>query len=128
VTGTVSNLAVTFNVNTPLVAGLDASLVGPISITQMGSSSGPFSMGSVALATGTFNTALNVNLNCVGMQCALVSQLGMITFPIVQMANISNGMAPFPVGLANLGGSATLNAVVMQMNAGQAVVLTFRGL
>jgi len=125
--GTVSGLGLTFNVNSPIMAGIDANLVGPISITQMGSSSGPFAGGTVALAQGTFSTALSVNLNCVGSLCGFISTAGMIAFPIVQMANITNDMAPFNVSLTNLGGMAALNAAVNVMNAGQAVTLTFNG-
>jgi hypothetical protein len=40
--GTVSGLGLNFAINTPIVAGLDANLVGPISITQMGSAAGGF--------------------------------------------------------------------------------------
>jgi hypothetical protein len=133
--GTVSGLGVTFNLNTPIVAGFDANLLGPVSITQVGSSSGGFSAGTLNLATNTFNTNLNVNLNCSGGtpavvnggQCAAIASLGMLTFPIVQMAMISNNMAPFPVGITGLNGSAMLSATVQQMNAGQAVTLSFRG-
>jgi hypothetical protein len=125
--GTVSGLSLNFMVNTPLVAGLAANLVGPISITQMGSSSGPFAMGSVGLAQNTFNTNLSVNLDCQGAQCALVSQLGMIMFPIMQNAVISNNMGAFPVALSSLGMNAMFSASVMQMNAGQAVALNFNG-
>jgi len=125
--GTVSGLSLNFALNSPIIAGLDASLVGPISITQVGTSSGPFDGAAAALATNTFNTNLSVNLNCVGAQCAVVSSAGMIVFPIVQNAMISNNMGPFSVGLAGLGGTAMLNAVVMQMNNGQAVNLTFSG-
>jgi hypothetical protein len=133
--GTVSGLNLNFALNTPLVAGVDANLVGPISISQMGSASGGFAGGSLSLATNSFSTGLNVNLNCSGGmppavgggQCALVSMLGMVVFPIVQMATISNNMAPFPVALGSLGMNATLQASVMAMNAGQAVTLTFNG-
>jgi len=132
--GTVSGLTLNFAINTPIIAGLDANLVGPISITQMGSASGGFAGGSLSLATNSFSTNLNVNLNCAsnagmvgGGQCALISSAGMITFPIVQMATISNNMAPFPVALGSLGMNATFQAAVMAMNAGQAVTLTFNG-
>jgi hypothetical protein len=133
--GTVSGLNLNFAINSPIIAGLDASLVGPISITQMGSAAGGFAGGVLNLATNSFNTNLSVNLNCAGGmpptngggQCALISSAGMITFPIVQMAVISNNMAPFAVNLANLGGTASLTAAVMAMNAGQAVNLTFNG-
>lgn len=125
--GTVSGLNLNFAINSPIIAGVDANLTGPISITQMGSGSGPFAGGALNLATNSFNTALSVNLNCVGAQCALISSAGMITFPIMQMAVISNNMAPFAVSLGNLGGTASLTAAVMAMNAGQAVALTFSG-
>jgi hypothetical protein len=133
--GTVSNLALNFMINSPIIAGLDANLVGPISITQMGSASGGFAGGSLSLAQNSFSTSLNVNLNCAGGmpptngggQCALISSAGMIAFPIVQMATISNNMAAFPVALGSLGMNATFQAAVMAMNAGQAVTLTFNG-
>jgi len=125
--GTISGLAVNFAVNAPLLAGVDANLVGPISITQMGSAAGGFSAGVLSLATNSFNTALAVNLNCVGTLCAAIAAGAGLTFPIVQNAMISNNMAPFAVNLASLGANATLNAAVATMNAGQAVTLTFNG-
>jgi hypothetical protein len=125
--GTVSGLALNFAVNAAVMPGLDASLVGPISITQMGTSSGPFAGGTVGLATNTFNTGLNVNLNCAGALCGAVAMLGMLTFPITQMAMISNNMAPFAVNLASLGSNATFNAAVSVMQGTQAVTLTFAG-
>lgn len=125
--GTVSGLGLNFAINTPIVAGLDANLVGPISITQTGSGAGPFAGGTVALATNSFSTNLNVNLNCVGAQCALISSAGMITFPIMQMATISNNMGAFNVALGSLAMNATFGATVAAMNAGQAVTLNFSG-
>ena len=124
---TVSGFGLNFAVNSPVVAGLDASLVGPISITQMGTSAGPFDGMAVALAQNTFNTNLSVNLNCAGAQCGLVSMVGMIMFPIVQNATISNNMGPFSLSLGSLAAGATFSAVVQQMNAGQAVTLNFSG-
>jgi hypothetical protein len=123
---TLQGLGLTINLNAPLVAG--ASLVGPISITQMGMATGGFDGATASLAQGSFVTNLSTNLDCVGMQCALISQLGMITFPIVQNSMISNDTGVFPVMLAGLNGSAAmLSAMVNTMNAGQSVTLAFRG-
>jgi hypothetical protein len=62
-----------------------------------------------------------------GGQCALISTAGMITFPIMQMATISNNMGPFNVALGSLGMNSTFGAQVAAMNAGQAVTLNFSG-
>ena len=59
--------------------------------------------------------------------CALISSAGMITFPIVQMATISNNMGAFNVALGSLGMNATLAASVAAMNNNQAVALNFNG-
>jgi hypothetical protein len=100
----------------------------PITITQMGSATGGFDGTTASLAQNTFVTNLSTNIDCAGAQCAAISQLGMIMFPIVQNSMISNNMGPFAVTIGGLAGTnATLNAAVNAMNAGQAVVLTFSG-
>jgi len=91
---------------------------------------GAFDGMNANLAQNTFVTQLAVSLNCQGGLCALVTpvaaQMG-INFPITQMATITNNMGAFPVGLTGLNATAMLNAVVQQVNMGQAVTLTFRG-
>ena len=134
---TISGLGVNFALNQAIVVGgmplAGANLVGPISITQMGMASGMFDgMSTVTLPTNSFSTNLNVSIDCAGALCAIIPQAAaamglMISFPITQMATITNSMAPFAFTVGSLGGSATLSAVVMQMNTGQAVTLSFNG-
>jgi hypothetical protein len=124
---TVQGLGLNIMLNSPILAGFDATLVGPITITQMGAAMGSFNGMAVSLPQNTFSTQLSTNINCAGGQCAAISALGMIMFPIVQNATISNNMGPFAVNVSGLNATAMLNAQVMAMNAGQAVTLTFSG-
>ena len=136
--GSISGLGVNFTLNQPIVVNgmpiAGANLVGPISITQMGMASGAFDGAALTLPTNAFTTALSVNIDCpVGQPgCDFIRPIAAnmmppIVFPITQMATIANTTGPFAFALGSLGGMATLNAAVMQMNMGQAVNLAFVG-
>jgi hypothetical protein len=132
--GSISGLNLTFNLNQVVVVNgapiSGANLVGPISITQMGTATGTFAGGMVTLPTGSFTTQLATNIDLAGPLAATIKQLaaGMgITFPIVQMATIANTDAPFVFTVGSLAANSTLSATVATMNMGQAVNLNFRG-
>jgi hypothetical protein len=132
--GSISGLGLTFNLNQVIVnMGTPingANLVGPISITQMGTAAGTFASGAVTLPTGSFTTQLATNIDIAGPLAELVRPVaaGMgIVFPIVQMASIANTDAPFVFTVGSLGMNSTLSATVATMNMGQAVTLAFRG-
>jgi hypothetical protein len=125
--GTLSGLDLTFNLNRPIVAGLDATLVGPIRISQIGIITGAFDGVNLRLPATGFTANLSTNVNCVGAQCPLISQVAMIMFPIVQNLNFSNP-ADQNFGLTGLAtGQAMLQGLVMANNSGLAVSLNLRG-